>query len=187
MVFPGVMYGCENWTIKKLITQEWMLLNYGVGKDSWESLGLQGDPTNQSSRKSVLSIHWKDWCWSWNSNTLTTWCEELTPWKRPWYWERLKTGGEGDNRGWDGWVASPTRWTSVWADSDSWWWSGRPGVLQFMESQRVRHDWVTKWNWSPTYSDIQFPFSISSLAMISLSSGIFILRSFLLFYSFIFL
>ena len=58
--------------------------------------------------KSVLTIHWKDWCWSWNSNTLDTWCEELTHWKKPWCWERLKVGGEGDNRGWDGWIASPT-------------------------------------------------------------------------------
>ena len=60
---------------------------------------------------SVLHIHWKDWCWSWNSNTLVTWCEELTHWKRPWCWERLKAGGEGDDREWDGWMASPTRWT----------------------------------------------------------------------------
>ena len=59
-----------------------MLLNCGVGEDSWESLGLQGDQTSQSSRKSVLNIHWKDWCWSWNSSTLATWCEELTHWKR---------------------------------------------------------------------------------------------------------
>ena len=66
-----------------------MLLNCGVGEDSWESLGLQGDPTSPSWRRSVLSVHWKDWCWSWNSNTLATWCEELTHWKRPWCWEGL--------------------------------------------------------------------------------------------------
>ena len=62
-----------------------MLLNCGVGEDSWESLGLQGDPTSPSWRRSVLGVHWKDWCWSWNSNTLATWCEELTHWKRPWF------------------------------------------------------------------------------------------------------
>ena len=62
--------------------------------------------------KSVLNIPWKDWCWSWNSNTLATWWE-LTHWKRPWCWERLKAG-EGDDRGWDGWMASPTQWTWVW-------------------------------------------------------------------------
>ena len=74
-------------------------------------------------------VHWKDWCWSWNSNTLATWCKELTHLKRPWCWERLRAGGEGDDRGWDGWMASPTRWTWVWVDSGSWWWTGRPGVL----------------------------------------------------------
>ena len=79
----------------KLSTEELMLLNCGVGEDSWESLGLQGDPSSPSSRRSVLNIHWKDWCWSWSSNILATWCEELTHWKRPWCWERLKMGGEG--------------------------------------------------------------------------------------------
>ena len=104
--------------------------------------------SNQSiQRKSVLNIHWKDWCWSWNSNTLATWCEEPTHWKRPWCWERLRAGGEGDDRRWDGWMASPTRWTWVWVNSGSWWWTGRPGVLQFMGSQRVRHDWATELNW----------------------------------------
>ena len=71
-------------------------------------------------RTSVSRVHWKDWCWSWNSNTLATSCEELTHWKRPWCWERLKAGGEGDDRGWDGWMASLTRWTWVWVDSGSW-------------------------------------------------------------------
>ena len=121
-----------------------MLLNCGVGEDSWESLGLQGDPTSPFWRRSVLNIHWKDWCWSWNSNTSATWCEELTQWKRPWCWERLRAGGEGDDRGWDGWMASPTQWAWVWVNSGSWGWTGRPGVLQSMGSQRVRHDWATE-------------------------------------------
>ena len=121
-----------------------MLLNCGVGEDSWEPLGLQGDPTSPSYRRSVLGVHWKDWCWSWNSNTLATWCEELTHWKRPWCWERLRAGGEVDDRGWDGWMASPTQWTWVWVDSGSWWWTGRPSILQFMGSQRVGHDWATE-------------------------------------------
>ena len=90
------------------------------------------------------NIHWKDWCWRWNSNTLANWCEELTRWKRPWCWERLKAGGEGDNRGWDGWMASLMWWTWVRVGSGNWWWTGRPGMLQSMESQRVRHDWVTE-------------------------------------------
>ena len=92
-----------------------------------------------------LNVHWKDW-WSWNSNTLATWCEELTYWKRPWCWERLKAGREGDDRGWDGWMASPTQWTWVWASSKSWWWTGRPGMLHSMGSQRVWHNWVTELN-----------------------------------------
>ena len=100
MVFPVVMYGCESWTVRKAESQK--LLNYGVGGDSWESLGLQGDPTSPSWRRPVPGVHWKDWCWSWNSNSLASSCEELTHWKRPWYWEGLGAGGEGDDRGWDG-------------------------------------------------------------------------------------
>ena len=133
---------------RKLSTKELMLLNCGVGEDSWESLGLQGDPTSQSQRKSVLNIHWKDWRWSWNS----TWCEELTHWKRLWCWERLRAG-EGDDRGWDGWMASLTRWTWVWASSESWWWTGKPGVLQSMGSQRVGHNWGTEPNWLKQWSE----------------------------------
>ena len=100
------------------------------------------------SEYSVLNIHWKDWWWSWNSNTLATWCEELTHLKRPWCWEKLKVGGEGDDRGWDGWMASPTQWTWVWVNSRSWWWTRRPGVLQFMGLKRVRHDWATELKWT---------------------------------------
>ena len=83
-----------------------MLLNCGVGEDSWESLGLQGDPTSPSWRKSILNIHWKD-CGS--SNTLATWCKEVTHWKRPWCWGRLKARGEGDGR---------MRWLDGITDSD---------------------------------------------------------------------
>ena len=73
--------------------------------------------------------------------------KELTHWKRPWCWEGLKDGEE-DDRGWDGWMASPTWWTWVWVSSGGWWWTGKPGVLQSMELQRVRHDWVTELNWT---------------------------------------
>ena len=132
---------------RKLSTKELMLLNCGVGEDSWKSPGHQRDPTSPSLRKSVLNIHWKDWCWSWNSNTLATWCEELTHWKRPWCWERLKAGGEGDDRRWDGWMTSPTQWIWVWVNSGSWWWTGKPGVQQSMGSQRAGHDWANELNW----------------------------------------
>ena len=139
MLFPIVMYGCESWTIKKAECQRIDTLNCGVGEDSWVSLGLQGGPTSLFLRISVLGVHWKDWCWSWSSNTLATWCEELTHLKRPWCWKRLKAG-EGDNRGWDGWMVSPTQWTWVWASSKSWWWTGNPDILQSMVLQRVRHN-----------------------------------------------
>ena len=104
--------------------------------------------SNQSILKEISpDVHWKDWCWSWSSNTLATWCEELTHLKRPSCWERLRAAGEGDDRGWDGWMASPTRWTWVWVDSGNWWWTGRPSVLWFMGLQRVGHDWATELNW----------------------------------------
>ena len=105
----------KNWCFQTSID----VFKCGVEEDSWVSLRLQGDPTSPSWRKSVLHIHWKDWCWSWNSNTLDTWCEQLIYWKRPWCWERLKAGLEGDDRGWDGWMASPTQWTWVWVNSGS--------------------------------------------------------------------
>ena len=115
-------------------------------KDSWESLGLQRDPTSPFWRRSAMGFLWKEWFWS--SSTLATSCEELTHWKRLWCWEGLGAGGEGDDRGWDGWMASLTRWTWVWVNSGRWWWTGRPGVLWFMGSQRVGHDWVTELNWT---------------------------------------
>ena len=123
-----------------------MLLNCGVGEDSWDSFGMQGDPTSPCYRRSVLGVLWKEWCWSWNSNTLATSCKELTHWERLWCWEGLGAGGEGDDRGWDGWMASLTQWTWVWVNSGSWWWTGRPGMLQFMGSQsRTRlSDWTDR-------------------------------------------
>ena len=125
-----------------------MLLNCGVGENSWESLGLQGDPTSPFWRRSALGFLWREWCWSWNSNTLATSCKELTHWKRLWCQEGLGAGGEGDDRGWDGWMASLTQWTWVWVNSGCRWWTGRPGVLGFMGLQRVGHDLVAEPNWT---------------------------------------
>ena len=136
------LYISSLYMLKSLSAEELMLLNCGVGEDSWESVGLQGDPTSTFWRRSALGFLWKDWGWSWNSSTLATSCEELTHWKRLWCWEGFEAGGEGDDRGWDGWMASLTRWTWVWVNSRSWWWTGRPGVLWFMGSQRVGHDGV---------------------------------------------
>ena len=146
MVFPVVMYGCASWTIKKAESQR----NDAFELWCWRRLlrvPWTARRSNQSIlRKSVLNIHWKDWCWSWNSNTLVTWCKELTHWKRPWGWERLKAGREVGDRGWDGWMVSLTQWTRVWVSSGSWWWTGKPGMLQSMGLQNVGHDWVTAQN-----------------------------------------
>ena len=79
---------------------------------------------------------------------LWPWCEELSHLKRPWCWERLRAGGVGDDRRWDGWMASPTQWTWVWVSSGSWWWTGRPGELWLMGSQRVGQDCRTEMNWT---------------------------------------
>ena len=99
-------------------------------------------PVHPKGNQSWIFIGSENIHWSWNSNALATWCEELTHWKRPSCWERLKAGGERDNRGWDGWMASPTGWTWIWASSRSWWWTGKPGVHGVAESD------TTEWlNW----------------------------------------
>ena len=86
----------------------------------------------------------------WISSTLATSCEEMTHWKSLCCWEGLGAGGEGDDPGWDAWMASLTRWTWVWVNSGRWCWRGRPGMLWFMGSQRVGHDWATELNWTDT-------------------------------------
>ena len=146
-MFPVVMYGYESWTIKKSECQCidafqlwcWRRLESPLDCKEIQPVHPKG---------SVLNIQWKDWCWNWNSSTLATWCEELTHLKRPWCWGKLEASGEGDDRGWDGWMASLTQWTWVWVNSGSWWWTGRPGVLQSMGLQRVRHNWATELNWA---------------------------------------
>ena len=152
MVFPVLMYGCESWTVKK--AECWKIDAFELW--CWRRF-LRVPWTARRSNQSILKeispgVHWKDWCWSWNSNTLATSCEELTHWKRPWCWEGLEAGGEGDDRGWDGWMAPPTQRTCIWVNSQSWWLTGRPGVLRFTGSQRVGHDWVTDLNWMVTLS-----------------------------------
>ena len=93
-------------------------------------------------------------------------CEDLTHWKRLWWWEGLGAGGEGDDRGWDGWMASLTRWTQVWVNSGSWWWTGRPGVLRFMGSQRVGHDWATELNWTECFKIKTPPWCMSNMKIL---------------------
>ena len=166
MVFP-VMYGCDSWTIKKVERRRIDAFELWCWEKTREFLGLQGDPTSSFWRRSVLGVHWKHWCWSWNSDTLPTWCEELTHWKRPWCWERLRAGGEGDDKGRDGGIASPTRWTWVWVDSGSWWWTGRPGVLPSMGSQRVEYNWATELNWTFVGKVTSLLFNMLSMLVIA--------------------
>ena len=109
---------------------------YPKGNQAWVFIGR----TDSEAETPIL----------WQS--FTTWWEELTHWKRPWCWEGLGAGGEGDNRGWDGWMASLTWWAWVWVNSGSWWWTGKPGMLWFMGLQRVGQDWVTELNWTETLS-----------------------------------
>ena len=105
MVFPVVINGCESWTKRRLIANE--LIFWTVVLEKLLRVPWTARRSNQSTLKEINPEYsLEGLCWSWNSNTLATWCEELTPWKRPWCWERLKVGGEGDDRGWDGWMAS---------------------------------------------------------------------------------
>ena len=142
------MYGCESWTVKKAERRRIDAFELWC----WRRL-LRVPWTARRSNQFILKeiilwFLWKEWCSSWNSSTLATSWEELTHWKRLWCWEGLGARGEGDDRGWDGWMASLTWWTWVWVNSGSWWWTGRPGVLRFMGLQRVGHDWVTDLIWS---------------------------------------
>ena len=113
MVFPVVMYGCESWTVKKAEHQRSDAFKLWCWRRLLRVPRTAGDPTSPLWRRSALGFLWREWCWSWNSSTLDTSCEELTHWKRLWCWEGLGAGGEGDDRGCDGWMASPTRWIWV--------------------------------------------------------------------------
>ena len=137
MVFPVEMYGCESWTIETAESRRIDAFELWC----WRRL-LRVPWTARRSNQSILKEI------SPNSSTLATWGKELTHLKRPWCWERLGAGGEGDDRGWEGWMASPTRWTWVGVNSRSWWWTGRPCMLQFMGSKRVGHNWATELNWT---------------------------------------
>ena len=148
MVLPVVMYGCESWTIKKAERQRSDAFELWC----WRRL-LRVPWTARRSNQSILKeispgCSLEGLMLKLKLQYLATSCEELTHWGRPWCWERLGAGGEGDDRGWDGWMASPTRWTWVWVDSGSLWWTGKPDVLRFMGSQRVGYDWATELYWT---------------------------------------
>ena len=152
MVFPVVMYESESWTIK--LTEHWRTDGLVLEK-------IPESPLNSKEIKPVNPEGNQSWIFTGRTDAEAaapilwpTWYKGLTHWKRPWHWERLKAGGKRQNWGWDGWMASPTRWTWVWACSRSWWWTGKHGVLQSMRLQIVLHDWVTELNWTmnPEYS-----------------------------------
>ena len=127
-----------------------MLLNCGVGEDSWESLGVKEiQPVHPKGNQSWIFIGRTDA----DAETRILWPPDVKNWLiwKDWCWEWLKVGGDGNNRGWDGWMASLTQWTWVWVRSRSWWWAWRPGVLQSMGSQRVGHNWATELNWTDPY------------------------------------
>ena len=125
-----------------------MFLNCSVREDSWESLGSLARRSNQSTLKEISpesSLEGQILKLKLQYFGHLMWKADY--WKRPWCWARLKTGGEGEDRRWDGWIVSLTQWTWVWVSSRSWWWIGKRGVLQSTGLQRVRHDWVITLNW----------------------------------------
>ena len=137
----------EGWCFQIVVKFEILMLsNCGAGELLWVAW-----LTRRSNQLILQEINpeysLEGWMLKLKLQYLATWCEELTHWKRPWCWERLRAGREGNDRGWDGWMTSSTRWTWVWVDAGSWWWTRRPGVLQFMGSQIVRHNLATELNW----------------------------------------
>ena len=125
-VFPVVIYGCESWTIKKAEHRRIDAFELWC----WRRL-LRVPWTARRSNQSILKQISPECSLEGLMLKLKLQYFVDTWWKRPWCWERLKAG-EGDDRGWDGWMASQTRWTWVWVNSGSWWWTGRPGMLQSM-------------------------------------------------------
>ena len=148
MVSPVVMYGCESWTVKKAERRRIDVFELWC----WRRLlrvPWTARRSNQSNLKEISpGISLEGMVLKLKLQYFGHLCKELAHWKRLWCWEGLGAGEEGDDRGWDGWMASLTWWTWVWVNSGSWWWTGRPGVLRFMGSQRVGHYWATELNWS---------------------------------------
>ena len=148
MVFPVVMYGCESWTVKK--TEHRRIDAFELW--CWKRL-LRVPWTARRSSQSILKEISRGCSLEGMMLKLKLLyfdhlMQEFTHWKTPWCWEGLGAGGEGDDREWDGWMASPTQWTWVWVNYESWWLTGRPGMLWLMGSQSVGHDWATELNWT---------------------------------------
>ena len=171
MIYPVVMYGCESWTIKK--AECWRIDASELW--CWRRL-LRVPCTARRSNQSILK-EISPGCWleglmlklklqyfghlMWRADSF----------EKTLMLGRLRAGGEGDGRGWDGWMASPTQWTWVWVNSRSSWWTGRPGVLWFMGLQRVGHYWVTKLNWTVRLRPNRLP-SRSALEMRAFESWV---------------
>ena len=148
MVFPIVMYGCESWPIKKAERQRIDAFELWC----WRRL-LRVPWTTRRSSQSILKVISPEYSLEGlllmlKLQYFSHLMQRPDSLERPWWWERSKAVGEGDDKGWDGWMASPTRWTWVWVSSGSWWWTRKPDVLQSMGSQRVAHDWATELNWT---------------------------------------
>ena len=156
MIFPVVMYG---WELN--CKESWVLKNWCFWTVIWRRLFRvcwTATRSNQSILKEIiLEVSLEGLMLKLKLQYFGHLMEKTDSdaWKKPWCWARLKLGGERDNRGWDGWMASPTRWTWVWVNSGSWWWTGRPGVLWFMGLQRVGHDWATDLNWKLSIDSAQ--------------------------------
>ena len=152
------MYRYESWTRKKAWVPKnrcfWTMV---LEKILGSPLDYKIQPVNPKGNQSWIFIGRTD-AEAETPNTLATWCKELTHWKRPWCWETLKARGEGDDSWWDGWMASLTQWTRVWVNSGSWWWTGRPGLLQSMGLQRVPVIRHMSWWKCTALLDVQIPF-----------------------------
>ena len=148
MVFPVVMYGYEGWTIRKPSAEELMLLNCGVGEDSWVPWTVRrSKPVNPKGNQSWITIGKIDA----EGEAPILWppdAKSLLIGKDPDLGRDWGARGEGDDRGWDGWITSPTQCTWVWVNSRSQWWTGRPGLQQIMGLQGVGHNWATEMNWT---------------------------------------
>ena len=148
MVFPVVMYGCESWTIKKAERRRIDAFELWC----WRRLlrvPWSARKSNQSNLKEITPDY------SLEGLMLKLQYFGHLMWTANWCWKRLRAAGEGGNSRWNGWMASSTQWTRVWANSRSRWWTGRPGVLRFMGSQRVRQDWATELNWTELKKSIK--------------------------------
>ena len=150
MVFPVVMYGCESWTIKK--AEHWRIDAFELW--CWRRLlrvpwTARIQPVHSKGNQFWIFIGRTDA----EAETPILWLPDAKNWliEKTLILGKIESGRRRDDRGWDGWMASPTRWTWVWVSSRSWWWTGKPGLLQSMGSQRVGHDWVTELNWTDSY------------------------------------